>query len=294
MPKMVKRTYKLIPSPPPPMLWDRYEGLVIKKWRDLLRSPASLDENNLQKFLEEHPCMLPGAFGLPLPSGHYPFPCAVISQPPLQGLGTKVPDFMWLATNSSYLHPVLIEIETPDKGWFTKKGIQHADLTQALDQLAAWKTWFNKVENQALFLEYYQIPPDIRRWRTFHPLYILIYGSREEFEEKPDLNAKRGQLERPDEFHMTFDRLSSVHDVQDMMCVRKTGSYYEAMTIPPTFRLGPMWAEYRLYIRNKEDAVKRNLLITKERKEFLLDRLPYWDDWAKSKSKGRWIVGGAE
>lgn len=43
---------------------------------------------------------------------------AVISKPKLPGLSDRQPDFMWIATDSVALYPILIEIETPQKKWF--------------------------------------------------------------------------------------------------------------------------------------------------------------------------------
>jgi hypothetical protein len=37
-----------------------------------------------------------------------PFPMAVISKPKLPGLSDRQPDFMWIATNSVSLYPILI------------------------------------------------------------------------------------------------------------------------------------------------------------------------------------------
>lgn len=121
---------------PPPMTIVEYYNTILEEWDKLLNSDEECDERVFQEFLEQHPSMVPGAFELFSQSGHYPFPLALISQPPLMGLGSKVPDFLWFATNSQYLHPIFIEIETPYKKWFTKEGHQHHQLTQALEQLA--------------------------------------------------------------------------------------------------------------------------------------------------------------
>ena len=84
-------------------------------------------------------------------SGHLPFPHAVISQPRLQGVGARQPDFMWLGTNSMEFVPVLIEIEKPSKRWFNASGIPSSDFVQAQNQLAQWKSWFGDETNRMLF-----------------------------------------------------------------------------------------------------------------------------------------------
>ncbi len=281
-------TYQIEANPPPPLSWDEYKSSVESNWTALINSPAARDEKNIQAFLEEHPCMIVGAFGITFSSGHFPFPHAVISQPVLKGLNTKIPDFMWLAADSGTIYPVLIEIETPTKRWFTREGHPHSDFTQAHTQLASWKTWFNSPVNQQIFLEYYQIPSDLVLSRRLHPLYVLVYGSRDEFEAAPTLNSMRASLERADETLMTFHRLAPDGKARDMMCVKliesPAGRRYEALTVPPTLTLGPLGAHYRAKVFGKEEAVSRNTLIGKERKAFLISRIPYWDDWVQGSS----------
>lgn len=124
-----EKTYSICPGPPP-MAWSEYEALILPRWQALLDSKVST-EADFQAFLERHPCMLPGPFGLIGQSGHAPYPSAIISQPVLADFTRRVPDFMWIARDSSSIYPVLIEIETPAKPWFRQDGMQHASLTQA-------------------------------------------------------------------------------------------------------------------------------------------------------------------
>ncbi|MBX3332360.1 MAG: DUF4263 domain-containing protein [Nitrospira sp.] len=291
------RTYKIEQPPFPAMSWEKYQAHVESEWKRLLASEDSRIEGRIQSFLEQHPSLIPGCFSLPLPSGHYPFPEAVISQPPLRGIRTKVPDFMWLATDSKTLYPVLIEIEIPSKRWFTEKGTPHSDLTQALDQLATWKQWFGVAENKALFLKTYKVPLDLQE-KAFHPLFVLIYGSRDEFKGKPGLNAKREYLQRPDEYIMTFNRLSPEPKADELMCVQLVesvgDSQYVAVSVPATLSLSPSLAEERALISNKAKAIQNNPLISPERKAFLLSRLDYWDEWAKQGRHGIISLGDRE
>lgn len=285
---MAADPHTIEPNPPLPMSWEEYKATLDQRWKALLNSPNSQEEKNLQSFLEEHPCLIPGAFGLNFSSGHFPFPCAVVTQPILKGLGTKVPDFMWIASDSGTIYPILVEIETATKRWFTKNGIPHSDFTQAHTQLASWKTWFDSPTNQQVFLEYYRIPSSLRDTRNLRPMYVLIYGRRGEFDNKPALNAMRTNLQRSDETLMTFDRLAPEEKARDMMCVRlvenSAGCQYHALTIPATLMLGDLGADYRSVINDKEDAIKKNMLISKERKEFLIRRMPYWDNLVRTRS----------
>ena len=271
-------TYEIETNPPSAMDWEKYKSNLMVRWKDLLDSEASNIEKNIQQFLEENPCLIPGPFGITFSSGHFPFPSAVITQPLLKGLATKIPDFMWIASDSGTIYPILIEIETPKKRWFTKEGITHSDFTQAHAQLTSWKTWFNSAANQQLFLEYYKVPGELYQTRRIHPLYVLIYGSRREFISAPGLNAMRSHLQGIDETLMTFDRLAPEEKAQDMLGARFVESasnrYYDALTVPPTLKLGPLCANDRARILNKEEAVQKNGLISPERKQFLLGRIP--------------------
>src|SRR5262245_45636995 len=132
-------------SPPvPPMRWEDYEEVVSTHWNNLLTSVPSPSEQTVHRFLEQHPCLVPGAFNIiGGTSGHYPSMSALFSQPPLPSYDRRIPDFMWLSANSEIDEPVLVELEAPDKRWFTKSGEQTAHLTQALGQIADWKAWMS-------------------------------------------------------------------------------------------------------------------------------------------------------
>ena len=282
---MFQKTYQLQDNAPPPMIWEEYRGLVLTEWAGVL-SDDNQDEKSIQHFFEQHPCMLPGVFGLGLtPSGHYPFPAAAISQPALPGLTRKVPDFMWLATDTGNIYPVLIEIERPSKPWYTLKGKQSDYLTQALGQLAEWKVWFSRPENVPQFTDYYRLPPEWVRSRRIKPLYVLIYGRRKEATISDQLSQKTGHLSRENEYLMTFDRLIPQYDARDFLCVRITNEGYYALSVPPTVCLGPIYAECWSHIRNKEEAVEASPYLETERKKFLLERFSYWDKWARSGSR---------
>lgn len=130
----------------------------------------------------------------------------------MTGLTSKVPDFIWIACDSGTVYPVLIEIEAPAKKYFTKKGKTTEKFNQAHDQLAEWKAWFGHGNNQQLFFDLYQIPSSFSRGKKVRPLYVLIYGRREEFQRDAVLSEKRSQLSRNDEFIMSYDRLSPEYD----------------------------------------------------------------------------------
>ena len=174
----VQRTYSLHPNPPAPMAWGEYEQRVLTEWRALLASEEGCDERRIHEFLVRHPSMIPGAFSITGPSGHGPFPMAVLSESPLSGVGMKVPDFIWLARDSANFTPVFIEIESPCKRWFTKQEVPTHDLIQALNQLAQWQAWFNIPANANVFYQTFEIPDFLQRDHTLRPEFVLIYGRR--------------------------------------------------------------------------------------------------------------------
>jgi hypothetical protein len=270
-------SYTMVLNGPPPLSWSEYEAIVTREWGDLLLSDLCGNERAVQTMLERHPCLIPGPFG-PGGTGHAPFPAAVISQPVLPDLTCRIPDFMWIAKNSVAIYPNLIEIEAPNKRWFTKAGQPSADLTQAQDQLTQWKSWFAEPLNAARFKELYQIEHD---FLPLKPIYILIYGRREEANRSRQHSKKRVHMDRPDEILMTFDRLQPDPKTSDFLCVKITLGGYRAITIPPTIRLGPSLAGTHGRIRDKGDAVRSSPYLTGERKEFLVERFDYWDDCSR-------------
>jgi hypothetical protein len=273
------RTYELAPSPPPPMDWPKYRAIILENWSRLLSSDAS--EGAVQRFLERHPCLLPGQFG-PIGSGHGPFPPAIISQPALPDFTRKLPDFMWIARDSLTIYPILIEIEAPAKRWFSNSGVQTADLTRALNQLAEWKAWFQRPLNAGRFHEYYRIPNDLR---SLKPLYALIYGRRSEATRTSELRDKRLHLAREDEHLMTYDRLEPRHDARNYFCVKIDKDGYRAITVPPTMKLGPLSACDHALIRAKEEATQDSPYLSESRRQFLIDRFPYWDQWCRERER---------
>jgi len=106
---------------PGPPSESSYNELLTDRWRALLDSSESRGEALIHAFLERHPSLLPGSHSVDGDSGHSPFPMAVISKPKLPGLSDREPDFMWIATDSGSVYPILIEIETPHKRWFYGK-----------------------------------------------------------------------------------------------------------------------------------------------------------------------------
>ena len=262
------------------MGWAEYETRLRIAWRALLDSNPM--ECDVQSFLEKHPCLLPGVFNMGAKSGHYPYPDAVISQPPLAAVGNRVPDFMCLSTNSLEFEPVLIELERPDRNWFTQKGNPSAHLTQAHNQLAQWRAWFAIPANVQVFYEEFQVPLMLRS-RRLRVSCVLIYGRRREFEGNSRLNQVRAQLARDSEYLMTYDRLEPRADAANLYTVRKQSDGYVAVAFPPTYVLRPGLADRYLLVSAKAKAVDHSEWMSERRREFIKRRFPYWEDWARTK-----------
>jgi hypothetical protein len=276
-PPLGKR-YTLRKDAPPPAGWDAYASRTLREWEKLRSSPAASDEAAIHDFLERHPSMLPDIVG---PWWHSPFLSAVISKPQLPGLKTREPDFLIFAQNSGQLVPVFVEIEVPTKQFFTKKGQARAELVQALNQIQDWRIWLEVAGHREIFNRLYQLPPRLQ-YKTFTPRYVLLYGSRAELEADDWRNAKRVKLEPPNGAIRTFDALAPSMFGRDLISVRcDADDGYTALYLPPTYRMGPYLADVQSSVKGKIAAVNRSPDFSRERKRFLQERLPYWDEWGQ-------------
>ena len=232
--------------------------------------------------------MVPGAFNIiGSSSGHYPVMSALISRPPLPSYDRRIPDFMWVSTNSEIDEPVLVEIEAPDKRWFTKSGAQTAHLTQALGQIADWKAWMGVPRNVEAFKAFYKLDRLAWQRRRFRPAYLLIYGRRAEASATPALTQRRSHLHADDVISMTFDRLRPNPNANQTVCVKAVASgRFVAISVPPTLTWSPLLAEDRAMILGLDAAIEANHCITPERQQFLIRRLAYWNEWARREQRG--------
>lgn len=274
-------TYVQKRGPKPPE-YDAYANVLQAEYQEFLRRDPS--EKELQRFLEQHPSLVPGAWTPGTKSGHEPLHYALITQPRLAGLRTRRPDFMWIATHSGTWFPTLIEIESPGKKIFTKSRIPSSDFTKARNQLAQWRAWFNSPSNIQLFIDFYHIPSKLRYHRTMQIHMILIYGRRDEFEADPELSKHRASLlPGADEELMSYDRLSPDPDLRDAITVRlNSAGRYNVVALPPVFSMTPVLADRLLDIDGFDKALDKAKRISIERKKFLRERLLYWKAWAAS------------
>lgn len=120
---------------------------------------------------------------------------------------------------------------------------------------------------------------------TIKPVYGLIYGRRAEANRIQHLVEKRGHLARENEFLMTFDQLSPNHFAKHFLCVRRRRDGYEALSVPPTLEPSRGLSGYFSFIAGKTRALSTNPYLSDDRKEFLRERLSFWDNWVKQR---RW------
>ncbi|WP_082102628.1 Shedu anti-phage system protein SduA domain-containing protein [Sphingomonas sp. Ag1] len=278
MSNMFAKSYSLAKGPPP-MTASDYRSVVEKQWQRLLASDPS--EPLVQRFFEENPVMVPGAFGVGgLPSGHSPFPGGLISQPTLYGYQHRVPDFLWISKNSTSLNPVFIEIERPGKKVFKGKDELTADFTHARHQIAQWRQWIRVPNNQDAFIRSYRL--DRFRNLTFEPQYVLIYGRSEEYANDPNRSAMMAELlPGPDEHRMSFDSIAYEPKAEELLSLRHKKTGYHVRHIPPTYWMGPGMFHYWEPLKERLKAVANSPLIDPARRDFLQRRIPYWEKWSK-------------
>ena len=69
---------------------------------------------------------------------------------------------------------------------------------------------------------------------------------------------------------------------------------YYSKYVQPVFRLGPAFADDFAKIHNIEDAIEINSRISDDRKQFLISRLPYWQEFGRLDSRGIIYTGDWE
>ena len=257
-----------------------YAARVMGEYKVLLSSGP--EERQVQDFFERHPALVPGALTPGGSTGHYPHHCALITQPVLPGFHSRLPDLMWIATHSGTWYPTLIEIESPGKRLFTKRGVPTAAFTQARTQLAQWRSWFQNPINVQQFVELYGVPAEWRRGRGWQLHMILIYGQRSEFEASPKLSSLRGSLmSSHDEELMSFDRLRMDPSLETVITLRALGDgRFEAVWVPETFGTSAAIAKSLRNIEGLAKALDQNGQISDARRVFLKGRMEYWREWA--------------
>ena len=260
---------------PPAWSWEDYEAYLRVEWEGCLARHAH-DELAIHAFLVQHPCLLPGGNvdSTSIGGHHGPFPGAVVSQPVLQGVFKRQPDFLWPTKNSGSFKPVLLELERPDKHWFRQDGQQTEDLSEAINQVAEWRTWLDSEANRNVFYEVYGISTWVRAYFKVEPTFQLVYGRRDEWVDDPRQSRHRESL-RPDWLQWsTYDRLTPAWSARHWVTVRiYEGVGWKVIGVPPTFDVEARRADDLQGLVGLPEAIVANELIPDDRKQFLLEKL---------------------
>lgn len=285
---MMNPTYEMAQGPPA-VPFDVYASTILEAWQSLLSSNPA--EVAVQRFLEDHPALLPSSHGPEGSTSESPFSNLLVTQPVLPGLNARQPDFLWFTTNSGKWFLVLVEIERPGQKIFRSDCVPTAHFTRARNQLNQWREWFHQPANQLKFNQDYGVPDFWTYGRVMALHLVLIYGRRSEFMNNPALSRQRATLlSGNDEELMSFDRLTLDPFLNDAVTARASGNgRYKALKVPPTFTLGPSHTERLLYLDNLNAAIDSSQGWTSERREFIKQRILYWTKWATLDDKG-WIT----
>jgi hypothetical protein len=278
-------TYEFTKNPPKPIEDNDYVKKANEEFKYLLDNYPE-DETKFQNFFELNPSFMPGArdeFSIMGQSGHEPYVNCLISQPKISGIINRIPDFMWLANDSAYFTPVIIEIEAPSKKYFRKDGSPTSHFSQARNQLEEWQTILKRPENILSFYRDFSIPQDLIDL-TFKPRFVLIYGRREEFEHDKILKQKRGALMNNDQVLMSYDRIKPKFLNNYITCFVKNGKFI-AKNLSPIFKIGS-YADEMYNIENLVGALDNTAHLTEERKIFLKEKIPYCLEYFKTEKKG--------
>ncbi|WKN61244.1 DUF4263 domain-containing protein (plasmid) [Rhodococcus opacus] len=251
-----------------------YRDALVAEWNRLVNSEDIQLEKVAQKFLERHPSLIPGSHGSHMKYGKWPWPGAVISQPRLPGIAERKPDFLWIASNTTHLLPVLIEIERPDKRWFKRKTLKpHSDFKDANQQIHEWRKWFQDPLNHLNFVRDYKLPDDISRLRV-EVQYILIHGRHEEFGDDIERLQDRAAREVEHLRLMTFDTLLPDANAMSYGTVKlDVDKRYKALSAPAMLEVNSLWSRFLNDTDGWQETIENSPDIGSERKQRLLSEL---------------------
>lgn len=282
---LLKKKYELVNPDEKPIDTDFYFRKAKEEYISILS--CDYQEKVYQKFFEENPAFLPGAYEIVgNATGHAPYMNALISQPIIDDCIQRKPDFMWLAKDSLCFCPVLIEIERPSKEEFRKDEYARSGFTQAVGQIKQWKAILNSTNGREQFYERYSIPQNLRALK-FTPQYLLVFGRRSEYEEDKWLTRLRAEEESSDTKIFSFDRLMEPsRDIYDTVTCKVSDGNYHVISIPPTFVYRPGLSNNYDKLINFKQAVTKMIYTSDGRKQFLLNRYSYWVGFGESANLG--------
>ena len=164
----------------------------------------SKNENEIQRYLEKNPYLLPVTFVL----NHGIHFGSYISK---LSIGTGfITDFAYITKSSIEWRIVLIEIEDSKKKFFNKNGTPTSDFIQARDQVLEWKSYMES-KGKGYVLEALDklLVPEQMKINPISFKYLLIYGRTEELKGNDKLLAKIRQYKDDNFDIITYDSLIS-------------------------------------------------------------------------------------
>ncbi|MBQ9246454.1 DUF4263 domain-containing protein [bacterium] len=169
------------------------------------------NESIYQKFLEEHPILIPTK---PFELNHFVHFSLIFKK--LQ-LGTShISDFCFLSKSSAEWNIVFIELEKPDSKFFNNDGTITRDLNVGISQIQDWNAYFSIEENKLAFKQ----NKVIKELMSFNPnffhnpcnfKYILVIGRRETLYNSKFKDKFRSIFPR-NSYIMTYDSLYEALD----------------------------------------------------------------------------------
>lgn len=254
---------------------------ITEEYRNLLDelSGSSGREAEMHTFLLQRPSLLPGFYGLHEPAHHGVMSGIIFNKLPLQGIFKRVPDFLFVTKTSVQMQVVFIEIEDPSIKIFNKDDSFTKEFNHAFQQLEDWSSWFKQGSNQTILLQTLQ---GALQWPHMFetpakPVFILISGRRSEYLNNQNRLRRLAEKNRDPYFTMSFDRLESCFQYDDLIVVKQSANGFEALHVDEFYNYSDTTRQIHGHIANKKDAVLRNVYMNESRKSQIVKDIDYWD-----------------
>lgn len=263
-----------------PPSWDRYSRLVDAEWRSLLDDghPAELA---LQRLLEAHPCLLPYTVaytpaGTPDYGHHGTIHSGVFAQPRLPGDRTLRPDFMRITRDSQWTYVTLFELKLAGMQLF-RGGARFKDAFDAAREQVNGYAAALESDGWREFRATYQLPNYVEH-RDIRLRLVLLAGRRSEVYQHPE---RRDRRRRESVLVRSLDSLTPVAEARDEMTLVLRRRKIVATGVQPTMRFGPGNAAALAVVLGLPGAITAQAALPPRRKQFLLERLPYWQSFER-------------
>lgn len=241
---------------------------------NMLNGPER-SESAYQSFFELHPYLLSHLCS-GIGGGGVIYNC-LISQPRLDDIYPRVPDYVWLTLDSKYFRPIFIEIEKPGKKYFKQNGEFTAEFLQAFGQLCCWKSIMADSVAVQSFLKRFNLTEKVAT-KTTKPEYALLYGRRNEYLRNQAKCKMIASLENKPSFSIRpyddlFDKTPSElnHGAYVVTC-KQQQDRLAVVAVPSSFGVNKRNADdYRTW-SGFDEALDKNPFINPMRKSYLKEK----------------------